>query len=38
MSILRKPYEIAVYDDVLQSDGVFKEVRLGVIGKDTMTS
>jgi hypothetical protein len=35
MSILKKPYEIAVYDDVLEN-GSFKEVRLGVIGSDKM--
>jgi hypothetical protein len=36
MSILIKPYEIAVYEDVLQNDGSFKEVRLGIIGSDKM--
>jgi hypothetical protein len=37
MSILKKPYEIAVYDDVL-IDGKFQEVRLGIIGSDKMLS
>lgn len=37
MSILKKPYEIAVYDDVLV-DGVFQEKRLGIIGSDKMQS
>ena len=35
MGILRKPYEIAVYDDVLV-DGVLQEKRLGIIGSDKM--
>ena len=37
MSILKKPYEISVWDDVWQSDK-FAEKRLGIIGTDTMTS
>lgn len=37
MSILKKPYEISVWDDVWQSDK-FVEKRLGIIGTDTMTS
>ena len=37
MSILKKPYEIAVYDDVFVN-GVFQEKRLGIIGSDKMTS
>jgi hypothetical protein len=36
MSNLVKPYKIAVYDDVLGTDG-FEEKRLGIIGSDTMT-
>ena len=36
MSILIKPYEISVWDDVLQN-GVFVEKRLGIIGSDKMT-
>ena len=36
MSNLIKPYEIAVYDDILQ-DGVFVEKRLGIIGSNEMT-
>ena len=35
MSILKKPYEIAVYDDVFVN-GVFQEKRLGIIGSDKM--
>jgi hypothetical protein len=35
MSILVKPYEIAVYDDVL-INGEFVEQRLGVIGSNNM--
>lgn len=37
MSILKKPYEVAVYDDVL-IDGIFQEKRLGIIGSDKMMS
>jgi hypothetical protein len=37
MSILKKPYEISVYDDILQNDGTFAEKRLGVIGSSEMT-
>jgi hypothetical protein len=37
MSILRKPYTISVYEDVLVGDS-FQEKRLGVIGSDKMTS
>ena len=37
MSILRKPYTIGVYEDVLVGDS-FQEKRLGVIGSDKMTS
>jgi hypothetical protein len=36
MSILIKPYEISVWDDVLQN-GVFVEKRLGIVGSDKMT-
>lgn len=35
MSNLVKPYKIAVYDDVLGTNG-FEEKRLGIIGSDTM--
>jgi hypothetical protein len=35
MSILAKPYDIYVYDDILK-DGSFKEVCLGTIGSDKM--
>lgn len=37
MSILKKPYEVAVYDDIL-IDGIFQEKRLGIIGSDKMMS
>ena len=37
MSILRKPYTIGVYEDVLVGDS-FQEKRLGVIGSDKMTN
>jgi hypothetical protein len=36
MSILRKPYEISVWDDVWV-DGKFVEKKLGVIGSDKMS-
>ena len=37
MSILRKPYEISVWDDIWDSGkGKFVESRLGIIGSDTM--
>lgn len=39
MSILNKPYEISVWDDVWNSEkGQFEEKRLGIIGKHTMAS
>lgn len=37
MSILRKPYEISVWDDVWSTDK-FVEQRLGIIGSDKMQS
>jgi hypothetical protein len=37
MSILIKPYEISVWEDVLE-DGVLVEKRLGIIGSDKMIS
>lgn len=37
MSILKKPYEISVWDDVWdESKGKFVEKRLGIVGTDTM--
>jgi hypothetical protein len=36
MSILKKPYTIAVYADVLDTNNNFVEKRLGVIGTDKM--
>ena len=39
MSILKKPYEISVWDDVWDTEqGKFVEKRLGVIGSDKMLS
>jgi hypothetical protein len=39
MSILKKPYEISVWDDVWDTDqGKFIEKRLGIIGSDKMLS
>ena len=38
MSILNRPYEISVWDDVLGVDGKFTEKRLGIIGSDKMLS
>ena len=39
MSILKKPYEISVWDDIWDSEkGQFIEKRLGVIGADYMTT
>jgi hypothetical protein len=39
MSILKKPYEISVWDDVWDSDNnKFVEKKLGIIGADTMQS
>lgn len=35
MSILKKPYEISVWDDVWE-DGQFIETKLGIIGSDKM--
>lgn len=37
MSILNSNYEISVWEDRLE-DGIFKEVRLGVIGSDQLTT
>lgn len=38
MAILRKPYTLAVYDDILQTDGSFTEERVCIIGSDKMQS
>ena len=38
MAILKKPYTLAVYDDILQSDGSFAEERICIIGSDKMQS
>jgi hypothetical protein len=38
MAILKKPYTIAVFEDVLNNEGVFEEKRLCVIGTEKMTS
>jgi hypothetical protein len=37
MSILTKPYEISVWEDVLE-EGRIVEKRLGIIGSDKMLS
>jgi hypothetical protein len=36
MNILKKPYEISIWDDVLEGDTI-KEVKRMVIGSDTST-
>ena len=36
MAILKEPYEISLWDDVLNADGIFTEKRLCVIGTDKM--
>lgn len=38
MSIIKSPYEISIWRDVLTSDGVPKEQKVCVIGSDKMTS
>lgn len=38
MAILKEPYEISLWDDVLNPDGKFTEKRLCVIGTDKMQS
>lgn len=36
-NLLIKPYEISVWEDVLVSDGYYKENKIAIIGSDTMT-
>ena len=39
MAILKKPYEISIWEDKLDTlSGYYKEIKIAVIGSDTMTS
>ena len=38
MAILKKPYEISIWKDEATEGNYYKEVRIAVIGSDTMTS
>ena len=37
MAVLKKPYELSVWDDVWEN-GSFAEKRIAIIGANTMTS